>query len=105
MIFPTVLFLSVVPSLLIDDPIDENPLFRSEKPLEKALAGLLLFGSVAPPAPPTERKPFVKAEVDLVNAESNTFPDLLVNSLAESSGFATAVVSVRFERAGQGKTV
>ena len=106
MIFPTVLFLSVAPNLLIDEPIDEKPLLRSENPLVSALEGLLVFESLLQPLPPTlptDRKPLVKAEVDLVKAESNTFPDLFVNSLAESNGFVTAVVKVRLERAGRRK--
>ena len=80
-----------------------NPLFKSENPFDKALPGLLLFAEllllVSIPPPPTLRKPFVNAEVDLEKAESKTLPDLLVSSLAESSGLMTAVVNVLFERA------
>lgn len=91
----------------MDDPIEEKPLLRSENPLVSALE---VFDAGPDPAalapllaesrpPPTERKLFVKAEVDLEKAESKTLPDLLVSSLAESRGFVTAVVKVRFDRA------
>ena len=107
-IFPTVLFFSDAPNLLIEEPIEENPLFKSEKPFEKAYVPLppfplLLPPPPPPPPPPTERSPLVKAEEDLVKAESKTLPDLVVSSLAESNGFVTAVAKLRFERAGGGE--
>ena len=119
-ILPTVLFLRVVPNLFIDDPMDEKPLLRSEKPLERALEvvdpepRLAALPPPPPPpppfvgskAPPTVRNPLVKAEVDLEKAESKTLPDLLVNSLAESRGFVTAEAKVFLDRAeGKGKRI